>query len=132
MPRLLRLLPLLLLTLTVSACGPAEAPYTDNSRDADLYATDVKQIAMDAIQRAKKSREPADQIQTLVSEIEGQGANNRPVGSHKATYDELLKLAKEFISECNAAGGKPANLTVRLDVLMKIAERLPGQVQLGR
>ena len=132
MPRLLRLLPLLLLTLTVSACGPAEAPYTDNSKDADLYATDVKQIAVDAIQRAKKSREPADQIQTLVSEIEGQGANNRPVGSHKATYDELLKLAKEFISECKAAGAKPGNMAARLDSLAKVAYRLPVKVQLGR
>ena len=132
MPRLLRLLSLLLLSLTLSACGPAEAPYTDNSKDADLYAQDVKQIAVDAIQRAKKSREPADQIQTLVSEIECQSATNRPVGSHKATDDELLKLAKEFISECKAAGGKPANMAARLDSMAKIADRLPGKVQPGR
>lgn len=132
MPRLLRILPLLLLTLALSACGQSEPPYTDNSKDADMYAQDVKQIAMDAIQRAKKSREPADQIQTLVSEIESQAANHRPVGSHKATYDELLTLAKEFVGECKAASGKPANMSARLDAMTKVADRLPGKVQLGR
>jgi hypothetical protein len=132
MPRLLRLLPFLLLTLAIPACGPSEAPYTDNSKDPDLYAQDVKQIAMDAIQRAKKSREPADQIQTLVSELESQQSNSRPVGSHKAIYDELLGLAKEFVSACNASGGKPANMTARLDAMTKVAERLPGKVQLGK
>jgi hypothetical protein len=127
-----RLLPLLLLPLALSGCGPSEPPFTDNSKDADLYAADVKQIALDAVQRARRSREPADQIQTLVSELENQESNSRPVGPHKAIYSELLNLSKEFIKECNSGGGKPANVGPRLDSLAKLAERLPGQVQLGR
>ena len=36
------------------------------------------------------------------------------------------------MEEYRKAGGKPGNLTARLDELKKIAEKLPGQVQLDR
>ena len=50
MPRLLALLALLA-PLFVSGCGTTERPFTDNSKDADLYATDVKQIAYSTVAR---------------------------------------------------------------------------------
>ena len=55
-----------------------------------------------------------------------------PNDAQQQTFDELLKLAKEFISECKAAGAKPGNMAARLDSLAKVADRLPGKVQLGR
>ncbi len=118
--------------LPLLGCGKSEKPFTDNSKDSDLYAQDVKQIAVEAVQRARRSREPADQLQTIVSEIEGQSANGRPVGSHKPTYDELLTSAKSLLEDCQKAGGKAPDLSSRLDRLQKIAEKLPGTVQLGR
>ena len=133
MPRLFAFyLVFFLASLASSGCGQTERPFTDNSNDADLYAQDVKQIALDAIQRARRSREPADQVQTLVSELEGQSANNRPIGAHKPIYAELLTAAKQLAEECKKANGKPADLPSRLDSLKQIAEKLPGQAQLGR
>ena len=67
-----------------------------------------------------------------MNEIESQEANNRPVGSHKPTYTELLTLAKQFVDECKNAKGKPDNMGVRLDSMAKVAEKLPGQAQLDR
>jgi hypothetical protein len=130
MPRVLA--SLFLASLLLPGCGKSERPFTDNSKDPDLYAQDVKQIVLDAVQRARGSREPADQLQTIVTEIESQPVNNRPVGSHKPVYDELLASAKALMADCQKAGGRPADLSSRLDALKKIAEKLPGQVQLGR
>ena len=124
-----RLLPFLLAPLMLSGCGSSEKPFTDNSKDADLYAADVKQIAYDTVTMAKRSREPADQIQQLVTEIESQGANSRPVGSHKSVYDELLTAAKSLMDDCKRVNGKAANLGPRLDALKKIADKLPGTPQ---
>ncbi|QDU19471.1 hypothetical protein [Urbifossiella limnaea] len=132
MPRYLVLSLGLVAAALAPGCGSSEKPYTDNSKDPDLYAQDVKQIAVDAIQRARRSREPADQLQTIVTEIEGQSANNRPVGSHQPVYTELLTAAKQLQGDCNKANGRPADLSTRLDGLKKIADKLPGQVQLGR
>lgn len=115
--------------LLLSGCGSPERPFTDNSKDADLYATDVKQIALSTVTRAKRSKEPGDQIQVLVNEIESQASNNRPVGPHKPIYDELLSLAKPLVEDCKKAGaGKPANLNAKLDALKAVADKLPGQV----
>ena len=127
-----RLLVFLLASLVLPGCGSGERPFTDNSKDPDLYARDVKQIALDAVQTARRSREPADQIQTLVNELEGQETNNRPLGSYKPIYTELLTAAKQLLDECKKANGRPANLPARLDALKQTAEKLPGQVQLGR
>jgi hypothetical protein len=129
---MLRLFSLLLASLLLLGCGSGK-PFTDNSQDAELYAQDVKQIAYGAIAKARRSREPADQIRTLVREIEQQGPNRRPVGPHRPTYEALLAAAKPLMEECEkAAGGKAANLASRLDSLQKIAEKLPGKVQLSK
>lgn len=129
---MLRTFSLLLASLLLAGCGPRR-PFTDNSQDADLYAQDVKQMAYDAVAKAKRSREPADQIRTLVLEIERQETNRKPVGPHKAIYAELLAAAKPLLEDCEkAAGGKPANLASRLDSLQKIAEKLPGKVQTSK
>jgi len=118
--------------LVLSGCGPSEKPFTDNSKDPDLYAKDVKQLTLDAVQRARRSSEPADQVQTIVTEIEGQSANGRPVGSNKPVYDELLVAAKKFVEDAKKADGKPANVSSRLDELKKIADKLPGEVNLQK
>src|SRR4051812_41114071 len=102
-----RLLALLLVSMLLTGCGSGGRPYTDNSRDADLYAQDVKTIALGAVQRAKRSREPADQIRVLVTEIQDQESNRRPVGSHKPIYTELLATARTLMEDCEKANGKP-------------------------
>ncbi|MFO0797454.1 MAG: hypothetical protein U0804_08240 [Gemmataceae bacterium] len=131
MPRPFVLLVALAPAALALGCGPSEKPYTDNSKDPELYAQDVKQIAMDAIQRARRSREPADQLLTLATEIEGQGGNNRPVGQYQPVYAELLGATKSLMDDCRKSNGRPGDLSTRLDSLKKIAEKLPGQVQTG-
>ena len=110
-------------------CGTTERPFADNSKDADLYALDVKQIAFGTVARGKRSRETADQIQVLVTELESLASNHRPIGTHAPIYADLLSAAKPLLEDCKKANAKPANLVSRLDALKLIAEKLPGQVQ---
>jgi hypothetical protein len=124
-----RCLAFLLAPLLLAGCGSPDRPFTDNSKDADLYAADVKQIAYSTVSRAKRSREPADQVQVLVTELESQESNNKPAGPHKAVYGDMLAAAKLLLEDCKKANGKPANLNSRLDAIKVIADKLPGQVQ---
>lgn len=119
-------LPLFIVFLIAGCSG--EPSFTDHSQDQDRYAKDVKQLAINAIEQANKSREPGDCLLPLVTELADQVELNRPVGSHKPTYDEMLALAKPLAEECN--NGKPANLAARLGQLKKLAEKLPGEVQM--
>jgi hypothetical protein len=117
---------MLLSLLALAGCG-GEQPYTDNSRDPAAYAKDVKHLVLESVEIAKKSSEPADQILTIVTELKQSG--ERPVGEHKATYDQLLEKANALLSACqSASNGKPANLTQSLEELAQIAQTLPGEV----
>lgn len=118
----------LLALLLLVGCGGGQ-PYTDNSRDPASYAKDVKQLVLEHVEIAKKSSEPADQVLTIVTELKQTG--ERPVGEHKATYDQLLEKSNALLSACqSASNGKPSNLTQALNEIAQLAQSLPGEVVL--
>ncbi len=114
--------PLLCLAVLVAA-GCAKPP-VDNSQDPDAYARDVKQLVLTQVGAASKSREPADQIATVVTELQ---QTDRPRGKYQDTYDTLLTLAQGIKADCEKAKGRPDNLTARLDEMKKLAQSLPGE-----
>jgi seryl-tRNA synthetase len=117
----------LLLCVSLLLIGGCGKPLVDNSQDPEAYARDVKQLVFNEVASAAKSREPADQMVSVINELQ---QTDRPRGSYQATYDQLLKKAQEIQAECQKAGkGKPANLTTRLDELKKLAQSLPGDVK---
>lgn len=119
----------LLLVAGTTGCGPAK-PSVDNSQDPEAYARDVKNLAFNAAESAAKSREPADDLLQLTSELEQQ---DRPRGSYGNVYEKLLKTANDIKTDCQKqAGGRPANLPSRLAELKKIAQELPGEVKLAK
>jgi len=127
MRQLLLCLTLSLFTMMLVGCGGGESlPYTDNSKDPESYAKDVKLITIQAVRGARASSEPIDSLDPLVAELES--SNKRPVGSYQATYTEVLALAKEARDACAAANGKPSGLEGMLKKLEQSVESLPGEV----
>lgn len=126
---MLRVVGFCLMLVFLSGCGRS---YTDNSNDPEAYARDIKEVALNAVNAARKGRESADSLRTLVRELQNQEKISRPVGSYKATYDELLGLALPLMEDCEKARGRVANLNPRLDALKKLADGLPGVVQLNK
>ncbi len=108
----------------VCGCGGTKST-VDNSQDPDAYARDVKQLVFTQVSEAAKSREPADQMATVIAELE---QVDRPQGSHKATYASILSTAKEIEADCKKANGRPANLTAQLAKLKKLSDALPGTI----
>lgn len=123
-----RLIFCLLVPLAAGCAG--EIPYTDNSADPESYAQDVKYLVLDRVEAAKKSREPADQISVILLELEG--SPNRPKGSYGDIYAELLTEARQIVEECERANGRAPGLDAKLANLAKIAEKLPGTVDISR
>jgi hypothetical protein len=118
-----------LLILFVAGCGRSSMPYTDHSRDATAYAKDVKELVIDHVQLAKKSREPADMLAPIVSELEQM--RERPTGEHKSIYEELLETARQLLEACQQVDGRPPGLEKQLDQLVAMVDRLPGEVNIA-
>jgi hypothetical protein len=114
--------------LAGAGCGSSQ-PTVNNSQDPEAYARDVKQLVYDVVESAPQSREPADQIALVVTELE---QTDRPRGNYANTYTQLLTTAKEIQAECEKSGGKPSNLPTRLAQLKKIAQALPGDVKANK
>ena len=110
--------------LLAVGCGDSKSK-VDNSQDPEAYARDVKQLVLDHVAIAAKSREPADQMAVIIAELE---QRDRPLGSYQPTYEKLLTAAREIHAESKKANGRPGNLNARLNQLRKMAESLPGQV----
>lgn len=104
-------------------------PFTDHSRDAQAYATDVKTLVIDHVNLARRSKEPADQVRLIVNELED--FSNRPFGEFKEVYSQLLEESQSILSACEAVDGRPNGLEKQLESLLAIAEKLPGTVHLG-
>ena len=112
--------------IALAGCQTSERPSKNDSQDPEVYARDVKKIAFGAVQGAKKSREPADSLAGLVTELSEQGNIHRPIGSYGPIYAELLALSKSLLADCQAANGKPSDLAPRLNAIQTVAEKLPG------
>lgn len=117
---------LCLSVVALMGCGSGgQRDYVDHSRDPEAFAENVKQVVVDSAARARTAEEPEDNISAIVDLLED--LSGRPTGSYRATYDQLLSLAREIVSECEAAGGRrPPNLNQRLEELVALADQLPG------
>lgn len=129
MRRLMLYFPLVFLAALVGCGGGSDLPYTDHSKDPEAYARNVKALVLGVAADAKTSREPADDLASIVTELE---QKDRPRGSYGPIYDELLTNARTLQEECARASGRPSGLDRRLDELAKIAQQLPGEATVGR
>lgn len=114
-----------LVVVAIGGCGPSEQPFTDNSQDAEAFAKSIKSLVLNTAESAKKSAQPADTLRGLVtalSELE-----NAPVGTYGPTYEELLVLAKGLLEKSES--GKPSDFQPRLAEISKLAQTLPGDVE---
>lgn len=114
-----------LLIVAMAGCGPGEQPFTDNSQDAEAFAKSIKSLVLNTAESAKKSPQPADTLRgmvTALSELE-----KAPVGTYGATYEELLVLSKGLLEKSES--GKPADFQPRLAEITKLAQTLPGDVE---
>jgi hypothetical protein len=107
----------------LAGCGPAEAPYTDNSQDPLAYARDVKAQVQSAVRQAKSASEPLDFLDPLLTELK---RTDRPLGDSRAIYDDLRKRVEQLVTDCKTAGRSAPNLAGRLDEVLKVARTLPG------
>lgn len=118
---------LCLSVLIFVGCGQSgQRPYTDHSRDPAAFALDVKQVVVNSVEDAKTSREPEDEISNIVDLLDD--LSRQPTGDYRETYDQLLSLAREIHAACEAANGRPSDLSARLDDLLALADQLPGTV----
>lgn len=118
---------LCLSVLIFVGCGQSgQRPYTDHSRDPAAFALDVKQVVVNSVEDAKTSREPEDEISNIVDLLDD--LSRQPTGDYRETYDQLLSLAREIHAACEAANGRPADLSARLNDLLALADQLPGTV----
>jgi hypothetical protein len=117
-----------LLLLVIIGCGRSKMPYTDHSRDSDAYAKDVKELVIDHVGLAKRSREPADMIAPIINELEQM--RERPTGEHHSVYEELLETARRVFETCQRVDGRPTGIDKELDQLVALVDRLPGDVNI--
>lgn len=131
MPKLLHLCLFLVMSLGVvlTGCSRDTRPYEDHSRDSQRYAMNVKQMVYDAVTDATRAREPADILWPLVLELE---QTDRPHGEFAQILAELRQQISELHKSCEQSpNGRPADLQNRLQGLIALADKLPGEVQAG-
>jgi hypothetical protein len=109
--------------MLLSGCGPAEAPYTDNSQDPLAYARDIKAQVQSAVRQAKSASEPLDYLDPLLTELK---QTDRPLGDSRAIYDDLRNHLEQLVADCKKSGRATPNLATRLDELLKLAQSLPS------
>jgi hypothetical protein len=108
---------------TIAGCGAPELPYNDNSKDPELFAKAIKQVVVESVADARKSREPFDQIRLISNSITGKG---QPVGSYGPIYERLKAAAEQLADACEQADGPVPDMAKKLEELLAIANELPG------
>jgi hypothetical protein len=98
-----------------------ELPYTDNSKDADLYAQNVRTLVLGLADTARGSSEPQTQIRLIVTELRH---DDRPVGPYKDVYAELLASSQSILDRCQPGKTRP-DIRKDLDQLTTLARKLP-------
>src|SRR5690242_12539828 len=104
--RFINLARLVLIALLSLGCRH-ELPYTDNSKDADLYAQNVRSLVLALADTARASSEPQTQIRLIVTEL---SHDDRPFGQYKDVYTDLLATSKTILDRCQPGaktGAKP-------------------------
>ncbi len=119
----------LLLVMGLIGCG-AGGPVPQDNKDPELFAADVKRVVLLQVEEARRSREPGDEISSIVSELENY--QKRPVGNYADTYAQLQQKAKELHAKCEEVDGRPSDLASALDELVELANQLPGEVKVDR
>lgn len=115
-------------TCLLSGCGSTELPYNDNSKDPELFAKTIKQVVVDSVADARKSREPYDQIRLISNSLTGTG---QPVGDYGPVYDRLKAAAEQLVVACEQADGPTSDMKMKLDEIVAIANELPGDVDVA-
>lgn len=111
----------------LSGCGGSELPFNDNSKDPELFARTIKQVVVDSVADARKSREPSDHIRPIADSITGTG---QPFGDYGPIYDRLKTSAEQLAEACEQADGPTSDMKTKLDERLAIADELPGDVVL--
>ena len=118
--------------LLAAMCGCSRGPaiaYTDHSRDPEAFAATVKQLVFVAVADARTSPEPADDLASIVGVFaDRMDDGSLPLGEYVGVYQELFSLARDLHDACETIDGRPADLAPRLDHLLEVARRLPGDV----
>ena len=109
-------------------CGPSELPFTDNSKDSEAFAKDIKELVLTAADRLKNSSQPADSIRQVVLSLSD--LKKCPTGSYLPIYEELHKLTSDLLQE--AENGKPKDLKGKLAKIAEVANKLPGAVKVEK
>lgn len=115
----------LFLAVAAGCGGGTSQVYTDDSRDAEKYATNVKQVVVTQVSDARTSREPADDLSVITSILRNDG----PRGNYGDVYDRLLAIVEPLEEACEQADGPTGDLPQKLDELLAIADELPGEVE---
>lgn len=125
---MIRLVFACVLTLGLVGCGGGSSvPYTDNSQDAEALARNVKELIVNAVADARKSKEPQDHIANVVAATAPKPG--KPTGSFEGTYAQIHTAAEQLVEACERAGGPTPDLKQKLDELLKLADALPGDFQ---
>ena len=113
-----------------AGCSGRPEGVEDHSRDPERYAMNVKQMVFAAIESAKQSREPGDELWPVILELEQKDRPRRP---YEEVYEGLEKKLREIYQLCQeSSSGRPPNLQERLQEVLQVAEKLPGTVAVGR
>jgi len=118
--KLISILRIALVVLLALGCRH-ELPYTDNSKDAELYAQNVRSLVLGLVETARASNEPQIQIKLIVTEL---SHDDRPFGPYKDVYSELLTASRTILDRCQPGNGKP-DIRKELDQLTSAARKLP-------
>lgn len=119
----------LLAALTLAGCGASDhRQFTDNSRDPEALATNIKQVVLTAIYESESAREPADALSMVVVSLDGK-LSKMPVGNYASVYEELLAVSSELHQACEQVDGRAPGLDAGLKRLAELAEQLPGDVE---
>lgn len=121
--KLIHLIRLIVLAVLMVSCGRKELPYTDNSKDTQLYAQNVRALVLELAQAARNSSEPRVQMNLIVKEL---SQTDRPIGDYRQTYSDMLAVSQKAMDRCPPSGGR-AQIGKELDELVTLARRLPAR-----
>lgn len=114
--------------LVLGCGGRSSQPFTDNSQDPELLARNIKQLVVNEVSDARKSRDPYDHLRVIYTSIPEPGAR-KPIGDYGDVYTRISTLAESLTEATERANGPTPDLQKKLDQLLAIADELPGDSQ---
>lgn len=97
-----------------------------HNRDPALFSLDVKRLVLNQVEEAKRAKYPADEIDVILAELEN--LESRPVGDFLDIYQQLKGTLTELHAKCEAADGRPSDLSRELEEIVQLVNQLPGDV----